>query len=272
MTIVCGVDHSPGARAAAQIAIGLSGRLGSRLVLVHAVQLPLPSREMGVAQPTIFEPVDRMREAGATRLEEIAKELGAPPETAREVRIGGAEEVIATAAEELEAELVAVGSRGLGSVAALVLGSVSRSLAIRGPCPTLIVPASASPVGDGPIMCAVDAGDGARAALAKAAEVAERLGLQLLLVTVEADDAPSSAGVERLVDEAGRGTRQRIALLRGEPAGAIVEAAEAHGADMIVVGSRGRGALAASVLGSVSASVAGRASCPVLVVRAPRPN
>jgi nucleotide-binding universal stress UspA family protein len=209
-----------------------------------------------------------MRVGGVPRLDEIANELDATPETGREVRIGGAAEVIARAAEEAKAEFVVVGSRGLGSVGALLLGSVSRSLATHGPSPTLIVPASASPVEDGPIICAVDESDGARAALATAADVAERLGVKLLLVTVEGDDAPSSAGVERLVAESGLGTRTERILLRGEPAGAIVDAAATYGADLIVIGSRGRGALAASMFGSVSSSVAGRAACPVMVVRA----
>jgi nucleotide-binding universal stress UspA family protein len=266
-TIVCGVDHSPGARNAATVGGGLAGRLGSRLLLVHAVPLPLPSREAGVAPPTSFVMVDQMREAGATLLEEIAGELGAGLEIERRVQIGGAAEVIAAAAEDAGAELVVVGSRGLGSVGALLLGSVSRSLATRGPCPALIVPASAPALGDGPIVCAVDDGEGARAALSAAADVAGRLGVQLLVVTVEANDGPSPAAVERLVGDVGLGTTTKTIVMHGEPAAAIVEAAGSHGAGMIVIGSRGRGALAASVLGSVSSSVAGRSDRPVLVVR-----
>jgi nucleotide-binding universal stress UspA family protein len=130
------------------------------------------------------------------------------------------------------------------------------------------VPESAPPVGDGPIICAVDDGDGARAALRKAADVAERLGSQLLLVTVKSVDDPTSSADEHPVDDTGLGTRPEWVYLRGEPAGAIIEAADAHRAELIVIGSRGRGALAASVLGSVSASVAGRSACPVMVVRA----
>lgn len=267
-TIVCGVDHSPGARTAAETARGLSGRLGARLVLVFGVPLPRPSRELGVAATPSFVTVDQMRQAGVTLLEEIVNELEGGPEITREVRVGGASEVIGAAAEDAEAEFVVVGSRGLGSVGSLLLGSVSRSLAARGPCPTLIVPASASPVGDGPVICAVDDSDGARAALSKAADVAERLDTQLLLVTVKAVDDPSSAAAERPVDDTGFGTRTEWIFMRGEPAGAIVEAAAARRADMIVIGSRGRGALAASMLGSVSSSVAGRSACPVMVVRA----
>ena len=269
-SIVCGVDHSPAARTAGEVAIGLSGRLGARLILVYAVPLPRASRELSVAEPASFVTVDQLREAGVTLLDEIVSELGGGREIAREVRIGGAAEVIGATAEDAQAELVVVGSRGLGSVGSLLLGSVSRALAARGPCPTLIVPESASPVGDGPVICAVDDSDGARAALRKAADVSERLDSQLLLVTVKAVDDPTSAADEHPIDDAGLGTRPEWVYMRGEPAGAIVEAAEARSADMIVIGSRGRGALAASVLGSVSSSVALRSGCPVMVVRAAR--
>lgn len=267
-TIVCGVDHSPGARTAAAVARGLSGRLGADLVLVYAVPLPRASRELGVAEPASFITVDQMQQAGVTLLEEIVKELGGGPEIARAVRIGGAAEVIGATAEDALAELVVVGSRGRGSVGSLLLGSVSRSLAARGPCPTLIVPESASPIGDGPIICAVDDSDGARAALRRAADLSERLASQLLVVTVKAVDDPTSSADQHPVDDAGLGTRPEWIYLRGEPAGAIIAAADAHRADLIVIGSRGRGALAASVLGSVSTSVAGRSTCPVMVVRA----
>jgi len=267
-TIVCGVDHSPGARTAAAVAGGLSGRLGAHLVLVYAVPLPRASRELGVAEPASFVTVDQMQQAGVTLLEEIVEELGGGPEIERKVRIGGAAEVIRATAEEALAELIVVGSRGRGSVGSLLLGSVSRSLAARGPCPTLIVPESASPVGDGPIICAVDDSDGARAALRKAADVSRRLASQLLLVTVKAVDDPTSSADAHPVDDAGLGTRPEWIYMRGEPPGAIIEAADARRADLIVIGSRGRGALAASVLGSVSSSVAGRSTCPVMVVRA----
>jgi nucleotide-binding universal stress UspA family protein len=267
-TVVCGVDHSPGARTAAAIAAGLSERLGARLVLVHGVPLPRPSRELGVAAPANFVTVDQMHQAGVTLLEEIGKGLEGGTEIGREVRIGDASEVIRAAAEDAKAELVVVGSRGLGSIGSLLLGSVSRSVAARGPCPTVIVPPSASPVGDGPLICAVDDSHGARAALSKAADVAGRLGSELLVVTVKAVDDPSSAAAERPVDDTGLGTKTEWIFMRGEPAGAIVDAAAARHADMIVIGSRGRGAVAASMLGSVSLSVAGRSACPVMVVRA----
>lgn len=55
----------------------------------------------------------------------------------------------------------------------------------------------------------------------------------------------------------------------GRPATVIVETARAEAADVIVMGSRGRGPMASMVLGSVSAEVVGHAPCPVVVARRP---
>jgi nucleotide-binding universal stress UspA family protein len=80
---------------------------------VYAVPLPRASRELGVAEPASFVTIDQMQQAGVTLLEEVVKELGGGPEITREVRIGGAAEVIGATAEDSQADLVVVGSRGL---------------------------------------------------------------------------------------------------------------------------------------------------------------
>jgi nucleotide-binding universal stress UspA family protein len=58
-------------------------------------------------------------------------------------------------------------------------------------------------------------------------------------------------------------------VMSGRPATVIVDQARQLRADLVVVGSRGRGPLASLLLGSVSAEVVDHAPCPVLVVRAP---
>ncbi len=58
-------------------------------------------------------------------------------------------------------------------------------------------------------------------------------------------------------------------LLDGRPAKAIIDEARDYDADLIVVGHRGRGAIASTLLGSTSAEVVERAPCPVLIVREP---
>ena len=57
-------------------------------------------------------------------------------------------------------------------------------------------------------------------------------------------------------------------LVEGDSAETLV--AEAEGADLVVVGSRGRGGLTSALLGSVSGHVLHHAGCPVVVVKAPR--
>lgn len=59
------------------------------------------------------------------------------------------------------------------------------------------------------------------------------------------------------------------AVLHGRPATVVVDEAHTFGADVIVMGSRGRGSIASLLLGSVSAEVTDQAGCPVLVARAP---
>ena len=56
-------------------------------------------------------------------------------------------------------------------------------------------------------------------------------------------------------------------VVAGDPAGEIVTYADNHGVDLIVVGSRGRGAVSSALLGSVSQAVLHDAHRPVLVVR-----
>jgi nucleotide-binding universal stress UspA family protein len=68
-----------------------------------------------------------------------------------------------------------------------------------------------------------------------------------------------------------RGRRDGVStgflIWEGDPAESIVDAAQSEGADVIVVGSHGRGALGRALIGSVSDQVVRRAPCPVLVVR-----
>jgi nucleotide-binding universal stress UspA family protein len=272
-SIVCGVADSPGARAAARFAETLARRLDLGLVLVHAVQPPVVAhRDVGVPEAwNDFELLESLRDAGVALVEKLQQELGSGGVVTTVVRIGGASDVIGAVAEEEATEFVVAGARGLGSLGKLVLGSVSLRLAADAPCPSVIVPDSGGTLDGGPIICAVDESGHSRRAVATAAMLAERLDTKLLLAHVEEDDTSSSSRGEellaRLVVESGLGTSVERLVLRGEPAEAIVNAGEAQRAEMIVIGSRGRGALASAVLGSVSSAVATRSTCPVTVVR-----
>jgi nucleotide-binding universal stress UspA family protein len=66
---------------------------------------------------------------------------------------------------------------------------------------------------------------------------------------------------------AARGLSASWVVMRGQPADAIVDIARSEACDLIVLGSRGLGALEGALLGSVSEAVADRAPCPVLIAR-----
>jgi len=87
----------------------------------------------------------------------------------------------------------------------------------------------------------------------------EILDLAAMRASLAADAAP-------LVD-AGYAVETRVEI--GRPASVLLDAARDGGADLIVVGSRGRGPIASMLLGSVSAEVSAHAPCPVLVARTP---
>ncbi len=119
-----------------------------------------------------------------------------------------------------------------------------------------------------------------------AIELCERTGSELHVVHVgeylpsyfyaytEEEPAELRRNAQRLLDEqtesiqAAGGTVAGSHLLLGRPAEQIIDLSEEIGAGVVVVGSRGMGALRRSVLGSVSESVVRYAHCPVFVVRA----
>ncbi len=134
------------------------------------------------------------------------------------------------------------------------------------------------------VLCGVDGGPEARLALRVAAGLARRLGLRLVVSHVvalpppeprQAAPAPASAVDARLAaadaflralvaEEGLSGARVRTAL--GHPAERLADLADEEGAQLIVVGSRGRGPFRAAFLGSVSNALVGLARCPVIVV------
>lgn len=79
-------------------------------------------------------------------------------------------------------------------------------------------------------------------------------------------DAAARAAAQEVEDVAGAGHDVTISLVQGDASEALLETAK--GADLLVVGNRGRGALKELLLGSTSGRVADHAPCPVVIVRA----
>jgi nucleotide-binding universal stress UspA family protein len=135
------------------------------------------------------------------------------------------------------------------------------------------------------ILLATDLGPASAAATDEAFRLSAALGASLLAVSVidlRTLQLPGGRFRSRIDQErerletaaAGlvlRGRREQVPtsflIWEGDPADSIVEAAQSESADMIIVGSHGRGTLGRALIGSVSDQVVRRAPCPILVVR-----
>lgn len=135
--ILVGVDGSPQSMAACQLAVGLARCYEARLIALH-VAVPI-APGLTVSAPEHI----RAEEAARTRGEEVldaARALAAGViQFAADLEFGDPAAVIDRRAQELEADLVVVGSRGLGRLDRLLLGSVSSALVQRAPCSVLVV-------------------------------------------------------------------------------------------------------------------------------------
>jgi nucleotide-binding universal stress UspA family protein len=150
MSIVCGVDGSEQSEAALAVAAGLAERLEAEVVLAYIVEpLQTPSTRatafggLTAADPlTTQQQMAAQEEAGVRLLERTAETAGLAGAGLR-VEIGLPAERLAEIADDENAELVVVGSRGRGAFKAAFLGSVSTSLVGIARCPVLIVPPGA---------------------------------------------------------------------------------------------------------------------------------
>jgi nucleotide-binding universal stress UspA family protein len=150
-SILCGVDGSADSQAALAVATRLANRLQAKLVLAHVAEpahLPYAAAAPfgGMAGPmAITEEVGMRKEAAERLLEEVADDAGLV-DTERRVAVGSAAEGLADLADEVNADMIVVGSRGRGAFKAAFLGSVSSSLVGIARCPVLIVPPGAAEV------------------------------------------------------------------------------------------------------------------------------
>ncbi|MGZ4398787.1 MAG: universal stress protein [Gaiellaceae bacterium] len=119
------------------------------------------------------------------------------------------------------------------------------------------------------ILVATDGSDASRDAIRAGAGLAQSTGASLLFVHVVEGETAAQALAPALECASRLGVCAEAELATGRPADAILDLARERGADMIVVGSHGRGFVDRILCGSVSAELVKRADRPVLVARPP---
>lgn len=223
----------------------------------------------------------------------LFKDFGVPYQWRFEV--GSPVERILEVAQEIDADLIVLGSHGLGGWKRLLLGSVSDGVLHHAHCSVLIARGKNVPhgtTGFEHILLASDGSENAAIAAEVAVELAQEFATSLRVLnvvepytalTVRPDDdfaLISHAGPEvvaarlreqvrcSLVDAQRKaGVYYTLHQEQGLAEETILRFAEQHGSDLIVMGSRGLSDFEQIVLGSVSNDVVHQAECPVLVVR-----
>jgi len=284
--VVVGVDGSGSAYRAVEWAAAEAARRGAELRLVRAFSWTTserPIRDGGrVAQ--YRDQLLKIARGQVARAARIAADVRPEVETTTQVAVGAPIEVLGS--EARRAQLLVLGDRGLGGLAGLLLGSVAVGLAAHGACPVVIVRGERAGAGndESPVVVGIDDSPISESALAFAFEAAAARGVGLVVVhawsPTAIDDAlapvmdwdAATAEEDALLAERLAGWEQKhpeVAVRRTVVRDGAVRAlvAASREAQLVVVGSRGRGNATGLLLGSVSHGVLHASHCPVAIVR-----
>ena len=247
---------------------------------------------------------ERLGAVQASELAERGRALaqGAGLKASCEVRSAGSVwRAVVTAADDDAADVLVCGTRGRGPFARAWLGSTSSSLVHHAERPVLVVPPGTGDA-EGPTLIGYDGSDGARAAIdavarllpgrptlvvhAWSSAIGRSFAGSALLATPVAEirdtaadlDAMFTGSAEETAAEGAELARQAGLEARGRAVESspsawrtLAATAREEDAAIVVTGARGRGALAATLLGSVSSALVHNAETPVLVAGEPRP-
>ncbi len=280
-TVVVGVDGSVRAMQAVRWGAAEAERHGVALRLVAAVGgdvAAAPDPELRQRYEEVL--VERAREALDGCAADVARDT---PDVRVETVVVSGHPVAVLREQARNALMVVIGDRGFSKIEGLIAGSVSVALATHTECPVVVV-RGADQDASAPVVVGVDGSETSEAAVAFAYEAAafRRVGLVAVYVWSDlfADPLliPLTDTAARNV-EGGRILAERLAgwadkypdvavervVTRDRPSHALL--AQADRAQLLVVGSRGRGELAGLALGSVSNTLVHRSPCPVAVAR-----
>ena len=279
-------DFSPHAASAQRHAIALVKLFGGSLELFTSAYIPpqaLAAMATGMAPGLIQEARDQARrqvEAAAAEL----RDTGVAVTTS--ISTDEPSSAICARAAEINADLIAAGTRGHTGLAHVVFGSVAERVARLAKCSVLTAHADTpAPSGYRRVLVPTDFSPDSERALAVARQLVAKTGGKL--VVLHSYDLPAlltggaalaQASLEKALQDAGRdklaalkatlgGVDVETVLEQGRPDMAVLETADRIKAELIIMGTRGRTGLAHVVLGSTAERVIRRAHPAVIAVK-----
>jgi nucleotide-binding universal stress UspA family protein/nitrite reductase/ring-hydroxylating ferredoxin subunit len=259
-TIVIGTDGSETATRALDKAARLAKHVAGRLVIVCATA-PIGLHDYR-AMEILAEASERMKAADV--------------EHDTLYREGHPDRVMLAFAAEQAADLLVIGSVGMGKARRFRLGPIPERIASSAPCDVLIV--STTDDKDAPqieeeertlyrrILVGTDGSPTAAEAARKAFDLGMMFRIGVTVVYVAGDTIIGGIVLERTLKAKPRALGVQSKIVEGDPAVKICEVAETDGLDLIVVGNRGMTG-ARRMLGSVPTQVLHRAPVDVLIAK-----
>jgi nucleotide-binding universal stress UspA family protein len=290
--VLVAIDFSPTSDEALRQAHERAQTTGAQLAVCHIVPNELRSNVLfpQISRITALKfplEMDQIAAAAAERVFEVTGRTS--EEFDLMVEDGTPQALIPSKAEEWLADLIIMGSHGQTSASEVVLGSVTDSVIRHAHCPVLIIrPGERTRR----IVAGTDFSDPALPALKAAADEAERVGAELIVVhsldliwapaaypAMAFGGAPFNISAEKMKELEDIATERLEDSLKqlnvagttvvttGSAGTALIDVASERKADLVVVGTVGRTGLRRALLGSVAETVAKGAPSSVLVVR-----
>jgi nucleotide-binding universal stress UspA family protein len=275
--IIVGFDGSPASDHALRWAAGEADLRGAELTIVYVHDRH--GHEVDLRRETYAATVEAIARAVVDDAAATATQVAPSLRTHRLPLFGAAAATLVNAAER--GSTVVVGNRGRGGFRSLLLGSVSEEVATHAAGPVVVVRGRSDP--DGPVVVGVDGSASDVNALGEAMAEADVRHAPVLAVFAhpKLDPTVVPKGQPYVQDDVDRREmfgavvdrwRERfpdvkvdLHLVEGAAAPALIDASAT--AQLVVVGSRGRGGFSGLRLGSVGRHLLHHAHCPVMVVR-----
>lgn len=287
-TVVVGVDGSAASTGAVAYAAHTASTRGIPLLLVTTYTMPAAMFAEGMLPPqAVYDELERechpiIEGARASALK-VAPEI----EVSHAIIEGNPAQALIDYSRK--AKLIVLGSRGLGGIKGMVLGSVSAAVASHAFSPVVVTREDTDDIDrTGPVVVGIDGSEVSAKATEWAFAEASARDARLIAVHTWMDPQvqAAAAGISLTEEDWKQLEEQQLQTLSERLAGfssrypdvkverfvtrdravrALVEQSE--NAQLVVVGSHGRGGFAGMVLGSTSRALLQAAPCPVMVVR-----